>query len=233
MSAYGSTLRSSEFPRASEIVREFLEAAAEAFSFLTSERGYSQGTQVLSSVHEQPVEPEQLDQGGFFYASVEFETASLRVRISYGDRELDINTLVSLQPPALGAGKEYGLWEWIAALGIPDHRTTHAEWVLTSGRMRETVRQSAQVLHDHYDRITAADAGVFATLELERNRRQEEWQEQERERGHRRIAAQAAQAFRRRDYAQVVTLLDPLGERLTAGERRKLEYARQHPSSSR
>ena len=225
-------MRSSEYPNAAVIVREFLNTVAEAFAFLSSEPEFAEDVTVLSSASGSPVEPEELGQGGFFFASAELETSRVRVRVTYGDRELFINTTVSLQPPAPGAGNEYGLWEWIEALEISDDRVAHAEWVLTSARMIDTVCQSAAVLRDHLDAIANADAGVIATLELARVRRQEEWQEQEREREHRRIAAQAAEAFRVKDYARVVALLGPVRERLTPSEIGKLEYARQQLSSA-
>jgi hypothetical protein len=209
------------------LVRAFLDAAAQALRFLASEPGFNWETSVVQMTNRglEPVAPEAIT--SFFWARGVFATERIAGEVTYGDREAYINLTVSRAaeaPPRLG---QFGLWEWCAALGGVDDRASGEQFVLTAGRVREVVTGLAAVLREYAPRIAAAGPDVVARIEAARVRRQAEWDEEQRRDQHRTTAARAAKAFRAGDYQQVVALLEPLGERLTPAERKKLDLARE------
>jgi hypothetical protein len=89
------------------------------------------------------------------------------------------------------------------------------------------------VLTEIWRKVAVAGYDVVATIEAARTQRRQEFAEAEAERAHEHLAAQAADAFRNRDYDRVIALLQPIIPRLTNAERAKLRLARRYAETTR
>jgi hypothetical protein len=135
-----------------------------------------------------------------------------------------VNTVVARS----GRPENSGLWEWADALGQPELVPRDTGFVLTIERLQRIVAEMARAVAILQGAIATAPRGVLADIERARASVRAAWEASLRDADHRRAAAEAAEAFRRRDFSQVVTVLEPLGQALTPAERKKLAYARQH-----
>jgi hypothetical protein len=164
--------------------------------------------------------PDRID--GLFFAECEFRTSELIGDVSYGDRELLINTVVSPN----GRPHRYGLWEWADALDRPDLVPRDTSLVNQVDRMREIIRGMADGLLELRSGIARAAPATIDRIEAARLKVRAATQEHWREAEHRGTVAQAADAFRQQQWERVVTLLESVEDRLSPAEAQKLAYAR-------
>ena len=191
---------------------EFTETVRDAFGYLVREFGFRQ------------VEPPatQLEVNPFL---VWFANATTLVQvegINYG-----FAAQVVLGP--VGTGDK---WESTMPLWpIVKHRRPdlYGDSFRSSGQLGDirgnavALREAASdVLRGDFRVFTTARAQVDAEVGRQRSTEQEHW----RERDHGIAVAQAADAFRAKDFKRVVELLMPHANRLTEAERKKLAYAR-------
>lgn len=158
---------------------------------------------------------------GFFLAEVEFRTTSLIGELSYGDRELFINTVVS----PFGRPLRHGLWEWADAVGehtIPPRET---QWVTQADRVSDIVRGMAGALTKLADVIATAEDTVVARMTAARAKVRAEQDALWREAEHSGTVRLADAAFRARDWPRVVELLTSVHDLLSPAEMAKLRYA--------
>jgi hypothetical protein len=95
-------------------------------------------------------------------------------------------------------------------------------------RLTEIVTAMANAVRVLEVPIATSSLMVIERIEKARRLVQEHAQSRLREDDHRHGSAQAAEAFRVRDYRRVVTLLEAVEGLLTPAEREKLAYARRH-----
>jgi hypothetical protein len=164
--------------------------------------------------------PDRID--GFFFAECEFQTSELMGDISFGDRELLINTVVSPR----GRPHRFGLWEWADALDRPSLVPRDTSVVNEVGRMREIVHGMAVGLLELRAGIARAAPATIARIEAARVQVRKAHDEDLREAEHRGTVARAADAFRQQQWERVVTLLASVEDRLSPAEAQKLAYAR-------
>lgn len=210
------------------LIGAFLDSAAVALECVRAEADshFEVSVQQVTSEGLEQVEPEQVR--GFFFARRVFRTRSLVGEITFGDRELEVNFTVGRVRSGNAISGQYGLWEWVAALGGTYPQARGDQFVLTVERLRAVVDSIGAVFCEYAPRIALAGTDVEVRLEAARARRQAEWNEEMRAEDHRRAASLAAAAFRARDYEGVVKLLNPFETRLTPAERKKLAMARKH-----
>jgi len=164
--------------------------------------------------------PDRID--GFFFAECGFQTPELVGDISFGDRELLINTVVSPN----GRPHRYGLWEWADALDRPDLVPRDTSFVNQVDRLREIVRGMADGLLELRSGIARAAPATVERMETARVKVRETLQNEWREAEHRGTVARAADAFRQRQWDRVISLLESVEARLSPAEAQKLAYAR-------
>jgi len=168
-----------------------------------------------------------------FWATVQFQTSRIGGELTYGDREFVVNlTIGRTSTPDLDR-ERYGLWEWAAALGVADPRAGGGQLVLTTAGVQSIVAGIGSVLAAIWPRIATASSDVIASMDTARARVQAEYAEAEARREHDRIVSQAAEAFRLHDFRRVIELLEPLSERLTNAERKRLQLARRRAEAAR
>jgi hypothetical protein len=208
------------------LVHAFFDASSEAIEFLAHEPGFRSAVAVeqLSDRDVVSVAPEAVT--GVFFARRAFSTERLAGEVTYGDRELVVNLTVGPVPPPLAAAGPYALWEWVAALGAQSGGEGAGAWPATATRVRRAVAALGAEFREHAPRIADAGPEVVRRLDAARTMRLAEWVAQEAEWEHRSVAARAAEAFRAADYRSVISLLEPLEDRLTPAERMKLVLAR-------
>jgi hypothetical protein len=225
-----------------DLVESFFRSSGEAFSFLHDEHGATstQHVEAWDATDFKPVRLADLPDNVFFLARVDYEGRGWSVRVEYGDRAYLINTVLGItdggnqsllsalwnsiarQPqPA-----SYSLWEWIEALGGDATAASHPGGANTPDRIAAGVSDMGDSLRSHLPVILRDRAILIPRVQAHRDQRMQEWMEKDRLDRDRRVATEAAEAFRRSDFPRVVELLEPLEPRLTAVDRKKLNYAR-------
>lgn len=204
------------------LVQTFFAEAADAFRPLVLDPG-SRWTPQLHHATRDGMELTTADRiEGFFWAECEFQTPELIGDISFGDRELFINTVVSPR----GRSHHYGLWEWADALDRPDLVPRATDFVVQLDRLREIVRGMANGLLELGPGIARAEHPTLQRMEAARAKVHAAYVERSREADHRVAVARANDAFRQRRWDRVIELLESVEDRLSLAETEKLAYAR-------
>jgi hypothetical protein len=212
----------------SVLVRAFLDASLDALEFLVEQSGFQSTVTIEQASDAGIVEVAPDVVTGLFWARRGFSTTRLTGTMTYGERELEVNLLVDLVPSERSADGPYGLWEWMAVLGIPTsaESVTNPSWCATARRVRTAVAALGVAFRDSAPRIAAADPELVRQLERNRARRWTDDQAEHARVEEQTVVARATDAFRAGDYRRVVSLLAPLEVRLTAAARMKLALAR-------
>jgi hypothetical protein len=209
----------------SELVLEFMNATDNAFSFLSSWPGFMHDfkVQVLTPNGFKQVRPDEVK--SFFFAESLFITKVFTVTISYGDRELYINTLVRLHKGQDNSRTEYALWQWLKVLGFENQPATSGDWVITLERIREIVNSAATVLKTTITQISEADHHVLKALkEIVQQIIIDEQLRMKKEALKTKIST-ANDAFHAKDFNKVVSILEPIKDDLPESQMKKLLYA--------
>lgn len=215
--------RESEGSPARQVVETFRESVPEAFGYLLASHRLEWGLRAY--VDEDIVTIDVADLSDqFFWADATFVNAESRIRVSIGERELIIETIIRQERSAA----EYALWEWLEALERNPRPPRDAESGRPRDRVRKVVGWMGAALQGSLGDILAASPWLIARAEAARADRHAEWQRMHAADRHRVVAAMAAEAFRAGRFAQVVELLEAVKPRLTPAEQKKLEYARAH-----
>ena len=208
---------------AADLVRLFFDEATAAFAPWVHAQGGRWSCTLTHTNAEGDFEPTTPDRlYGFFLAEGEFRTPHLIGEIAFGDKEFFINTVVS----PLGRPLRHGLWEWADAVGMPDIPPRETDFVLQPDRMRTIVRGMAEALQLLAPAIATAAADVVQRMEearaVVRAAQKARWREAE----HAGTVHLANEAFRQKDWRQVIDLLMSVKDRLSPAEAAKLRYAR-------
>jgi hypothetical protein len=211
------------------LVETFFDEAAIAFQPLVSVPGARWRPQLR---HATPTgleltTPDKIE--GFFFAECEFQTPELIGEISFGDREILINTTVSPN----GRPYRYGLWEWADALERPDLVPRDTSVVTQVDRVREIVHGMAHGVVELRSEIARAAPATLDRMEAARAKVRTASEEQWRESEHRGTVARADDAFRQQQWDRVVMLLESVEDRLSPAEAQKLGYARKRSTKKR
>jgi hypothetical protein len=206
------------------LIRAFLASATSAFGPLVRSATANWNVRVEHVASNDIVEVAPENVSGFFFVTCAFANSSVEGYVTFGDRELMINTVIG---PTKGSAR-YGLWEWADAVERPDLVPRATDFVMTFDRVEEIVAGMAAAVRDLEDVIASPTPTVIERIEAARVRVQRAFQARLREDDHRRAAAQAGDAFRAHDFRRVVRILEEVEGLLTPAERDKLTYARRH-----
>ena len=209
------------------LVENFFAETAAAFRPLVSSHGARWHPQLRHATRNglELTTPDRIV--GFFFAECEFQTPELIGDISFGDRELLINTVVSPN----GRPRRYGLWEWADALGRSDLVPRDTSLVNEVDRMREIVRGMAGGLLELRSGIARAEPATIERMEAARRKVRATHDEELREAEHRGTVARAGDAFRQEQWDRVIALLESVEDRLSPAEAQKLAYARKRSTN--
>ena len=166
---------------------------------------------------------------GFFLVSIDFGNRRIEGRMTFGDREALIETVVGPAGRSIRHGfrsLRFGLWEWADALDAPEIVQRDTAGVRTIDRLEAVVAGMASALRTLEPDIARAAARTIERVEPARARVLEDDRRHHLEADHRRATGLAAEAFRAGDFARVVELLRSVEHQLTDAERKKLAYAR-------
>lgn len=206
------------------LIKAFLASATSAFGPLVSSPSAKWSVRVEHATSKGIVEVTPENVSGFFFVTGSFANPFVQGDITFGDRELLINTVIG---PTRGSAR-YGLWEWADAVDRPELVPRATDFVTTVDRLEEIVAGMAAAVRALESVIASPAPAVIERIEAARVRVQREFQARLRDDEHRRAAAQAAEAFRAHDFRRVVTILEEVEGLLTPAERDKLAYARRH-----
>lgn len=206
------------------LIKAFLASATSAFGPLVSSPSAKWSVRVEHATSKGIVEVTPENVSGFFFVTGSFANPFVQGDITFGDRELLINTVIG---PTRGSAR-YGLWEWADAVDRPELVPRATDFVTTVDRLEEIVAGMAAAVRALESVIASPAPAVIERIEAARVRVQREFQARLRDDEHRRAAAQAADAFRAHDFRRVVTILEEVEGLLTPAERDKLAYARRH-----
>lgn len=205
-----------------DLVNAFLAMATSEFAPIVSEAAHQWIVRVQHVTPRGLVDVSPDRTVGFFFASATFANNEVAGRLTYGDREYDLDIEVG---PAARIG-QYGLWEWADALGRLDLVPRDTSFVMTIPRLEGVLRAMVAALRALQSDIAAASPEAFVRLEEARVRRQAAFQDALRQDEHRRASAMAAEAFRAGEYRRATELLESVADLLTPAERAKLAFAR-------
>ena len=204
------------------LVHAFIASATSGFARLVEAPGAHWALRVEQVTDQGIVEVSPARITGLFFLTASFANRLVAGRLTFGDREYDVNTVLG---PA-SAGLEYGLWEWADALGSPDLVPRDTSFVMTVDRLEAIVAAMADAVSELQAAISSASPAVVERIEHARMLVQAQFEAGSRAHDHRRLSAAAAEAFHAGDFRRAVQLLEKIDELLTPAERKKLEYAR-------
>jgi hypothetical protein len=228
-------------PVSRDLVEAFFRSAAEAFAFLREhDATAAQHLEMWDGTDWTAIRAAELPDNVFFLARDEYTARGWRVRVEYGDREYLINTILEIRdggslsvlsslwnrfvrrpsPP------RYSLRELIEADGGEAAGASHDWGADSAEQVKAGVREMGDALRTYLSVILRGRATLVPRVRARRDQRMQEWKEQGRLDRDRRIVAEAAEAFRRRDFRRAIDLLEPLELRLSGSDRKKLDYAR-------
>lgn len=211
-----------DHPSNALLVETFFAEAVEAFRPIVMGPGSTWTSQLRQST-ARGLEPATLDRlESVFFAECEFQAANLDGKITFGDRELHINTLV--RPNGLPC--RYALWEWADALDRPELVPRATQFVFQVPRLQQIVRGMANALQELGPAIAAAAPATLKRIEAARASVAAAIGEEHRQAERRYAVARANEAFRQQRWERVVELLQLVEDRLSPAEAKKLAHAR-------
>jgi hypothetical protein len=204
-----------------ELVRLFIDEATRSLTSLPvvpplrcttkvlhyGENGWEDGSSVLIT--------------SWFDVTVAFSSEAIEGAYRFGERENAVWAFAR----KVGGVEPFALHEWAAALGRDPVPVTGGEWVYRPDRLRAMIAAFSDGLRDMHGGIAHSSDSVIARLTANRAARASEDAERARLRDQERDEVEAAEAFRRGDFASAVRLLQKHGTSLGAAQRRKLEIA--------
>lgn len=206
---------------ASELAHAFIASSTSEFARLVAEPDAHWSVRVEHLTERGLVEVAPARITGFFFLTASFANRRVVGRLTFGDREYDVNTVIG----SASRGLEYGLWEWADALGSPDLVPRDTAFVMSVNRLEAIVAAMADAVSELQTAISSASPAVIERIEHARAMAQAEFEACNRADDHRRLSAAAAEAFAARDYRRAVQLLETIDEMLTPAEQKKLAYA--------
>ena len=217
-----------------ELVEIFFESVEDSFSRLFADSSWKVRQDLGAAFMKdglKGIRPEELPEDSFFWAEVDFTRGSELVRVTYGDREFDINTIVETDHHENGA-RHFALWEFAEALGIDSVVPLSGAWVFEPTEIQRIVQGMGSFFAEHSNDILDPRPDVLQRLVAGRIERQAGWEVEAREADIRRASVKAAEAFRGKDYKTVVDILLPYETWLTPAQAKKLAYARTHAAEA-
>lgn len=171
---------------------------------------------------------------------VRYEAANVFVNIYHGRSSYELGCEIGLLvgrergiPESQGEEPQeegFTIWEIARLEGAPGVDDRSFLQASTPERVEEFVPQLAQLVRMYALRALRGEPAYYASLSQARTKWFESYMgDSQLERAR----ADVARAWRRKNYVEVVRLLEPLSNELTPAEHKKLEYARKQAATTR
>ena len=110
---------------------------------------------------------------GRWEVSVTYQNDVMHITHSYGDKDLYFNTVVGT---GISDFIMYGLWEWVAALGIATPDKISGNLIGEKEVLRQFILASAACLKTNVDLILTASDDILMKMEDARAKVREDWE---------------------------------------------------------
>lgn len=165
--------------------------------------------------------------GRFFVAEARARAPSGEIRMSFGDRELEIRT--SIRPE--GRPWPLELVFYMRAMTLDESVIADSMWVHDEDRMDRVLDRQLEALRPCLKELEDDPHRWWSLAERERREAIALGRKRLREKEMSVAAARAAEAFRADDFARVVSLLSPYEDILDEAQAKKLQLARSRVGS--
>ncbi len=158
-------------------------------------------------------------------ARLQYETSRVIATIEWDARSGELNMFVGLQPRKGEARDAFTLTDLLAMDGVdvPERKTPFQ--VADESKLRPFLDKLAEDTRVHALSALAGDRMFFHRLKAFRNAQAQAYM---RTMELRRVRAEADKAWQKRQLDRLVTLYTSIEDQLTASEKAKLAYAKQH-----
>jgi hypothetical protein len=183
---------------------QFSDAAMRAFSFLEGA-----GFRLVQRDRDQ----------------LRYETAEVLVTIEWDARSGELNVFFGLQPRKGEQPDALSLRDLLGMEGVDVPERTMPFQVAEESQLRPFLDKLAEDTRVHAQPALAGDRMFFHRLQAFRNAQAQAYM---RDMELRRVRAEADKAWQKRDLEKLIGLYTPIEDQLTASEKAKLAYAKQH-----
>jgi hypothetical protein len=201
----------------------FAAQAAAAFKFLVSDYGFDSPDVRRPTVRVRPMVRDDFEE-------VRFESNKVFVSIWRCPSRLEWDVEVGLLRPKPDQEERFSVLGDLAVLVAPNDDRSRSTPMWPDKLLPRALAERAQMLKECGSSALVGDAPLFEKLSAVRSKRTRAYWLA------RHVAdatTKAADAFRREDWSDVVSLLDPVSADLSPAQRKKLEYARKRgPTTS-
>lgn len=171
-----------------------------------------------------------LEDGGFHLvtrdpARLQYETSQAFATIEWDARSGELNVFVGLQPGKGEARDAFSLTDLLAMDGVDVPERKMPLQVAKENELMPFLDKLAADIRVHAQSALAGDRMFFHRLKVFRNAQA---QTSMRDMELRRVRAEADMAWQERELNKLVTLYTSIEDQLTASEKAKLAYAKQH-----
>lgn len=154
-----------------------------------------------------------------------YEDAQVFVTVEWDSRSGELEVFLGLQSLKNQAGGAFSLTDLLAMEGVYLTKHRMPFQVAEEGKLSSFLQKLAEEMQAHAQPALAGDRMFFRRLETFRRTRAQTYM---REMEHRRARMEADVAWRKRELDRVIALYSSMEDHLTASEKAKLAYARQH-----
>lgn len=209
-----------------ELVQLFQEETEAQFNFLVDKHGCSNDSGLSNFSGPVPsLKKPVLDRlPGLFWLVERFSKDEIRFEIAYGDRELIVEGDWWFEDQTHG----FGMWEILAAAKIHDRDIGGRSWVNSFELMERTISNMASSLKRNIDVFLNPPREIIDRALEVRGHRLRYDREKQKIRDLNRARVVAAEAFRRKDYHQVIELLSSFEDILSAADKKKVRLSKKY-----
>lgn len=104
---------------------------------------------------------------------MEYESESIKIKYTFGDRDSHFNTTIRLKEKE---NREYGLWEWVDALGSATEKEITGNLVSVEAKLETLIQNSADCLKANLDQILKHDKKVLEFMDSARDEVRKAWE---------------------------------------------------------
>jgi hypothetical protein len=157
-------------------------------------------------------------------ARLQYETAQVFVAVEWDSRSGELNVFVGLQPRKDQADA-FSLTDLLAMEGVdvPERRMPFQ--IAEESKLRSFLDKLAEDMQVHAEPALAGDRMFFRRLDTFRSAQAQRYM---RDMELRRVRTEADKAWQKRELDRMVALYSSIEDQLTASEKAKLAYAKQH-----
>jgi hypothetical protein len=156
---------------------------------------------------------------------LQYETAQAFVTVEWDTRSGELNVFVGLQSRKGEAGNAFSLTDLLAVEGVDAPERRMPFQIAEESKLRPFLDKLAEDMQVHAQPALAGDRMFFRRLNTFRSAQAQTYM---RDMDLRRVRTEADKAWQKRELDKMVALYSSIEDQLTASEKAKLAYAKQH-----